>query len=834
MKESIRDQPMQKCRSVWRTCLTSTCRRTLRVNTLVRRPCLQTQLRGVKHASKASAPTQKRPVKAFEDALPTLPVRSGGFPPPSPEQQVAINTLLATKNNIIIDAVAGSGKTTTILHLAQAAPDKRFLVLVYNRRLMDETQGRADAAGLTNMTVLNYHALGARYYTSECSTDQGLKRVVEEDMSVIPGKHLPDFSVLVLDEQQDLTPIMKRFVDKVIKDKGYADRKQGLLRQGSQLRMVVLGDRRQEIYYFNNADSRFLTMAKRKEVFGYVNDFDWIEADQTYSNRITQQNVDFINEQLLDLGRGMRAARTKRADGTYYPRPRYVIGDPVEASLKEINRLLDECKLKYEDILVLAPSTRGFSPAIGLANQLALSNIPVMRADSDMTEVPSDAASGRVLLCTYHQAKGIERPACVIICFDQSYHEIHDKKKDMPTVVSNAQYVAATRAKEHLILIHDKSRPPLPFVDLDTIDRTCEVIGPREGVPETGSVVDSKTTDPKPRVFSVTQLTRNLSETMITECLQHLRLELVVAKAKYVQPPPPTSVLDKHNLPEGISHITGNAVPAIFQWLKGRKLSILGDLRTLKADSTASGPKSWLRRLPAAYYDKLNRIKKKFESAPSDISVSDILFVAHVANSKISKDITKLLGIPLERYTWVSDKYSKHIVRKLGFLPNPAHIPHPSLYAVHFEKTTMRDFAKKPLKAIGGGPTQPLQAHGMSLVGTMDIVHYEEIQDTVWEIKHMDTLQPEHLLQVALYMVLSLKAESRGFLVSARTGQTVQVFPKDGHSLKSILRILVSAKSGGPQSRLLNSYTDEEFITEAGIDFQNIVGRCALPKWFSE
>lgn len=68
--------------------------------------------------------------------------------------------------------------------------------------------------------MLNYHALGTRYYTSECATDQGLKSVVEEDMPVIEGLNLPDFSVLVMDEQQDMTPILKRLVDKVIRDRG--------------------------------------------------------------------------------------------------------------------------------------------------------------------------------------------------------------------------------------------------------------------------------------------------------------------------------------------------------------------------------------------------------------------------------------------------------------------------------------------------------------------------------------------------------------------------------------------------------------------------------------
>lgn len=58
------------------------------------------------------------------------------LPPPSPEQKVAIDTLPHTDDNLIIDATTGSGKTTTVLHLAQFSPETNFLVLVYNRWFM--------------------------------------------------------------------------------------------------------------------------------------------------------------------------------------------------------------------------------------------------------------------------------------------------------------------------------------------------------------------------------------------------------------------------------------------------------------------------------------------------------------------------------------------------------------------------------------------------------------------------------------------------------------------------------------------------------------------------
>lgn len=742
------------------------------------------------------------------------------LPPPSPEQQVAIDTLLHTNDNLIIDAIAGSGKTTTILHLAQSSPGTNFLVLVYNRRLMLETEGRVQGLGLRNVTVLNYHALGARYYTAECATDQGLKRVVEEDMPVFEGLNLPDFSVLVMDEQQDMTPILKRFVDKVIRDKGFIGPGRVRNDRVGQLRVVVLGDKRQEVYSFNNADSRFLTMAARPEVFGYLNKHRWKAADQTTSNRVTQQNVDFINQQMLKqpLGTAMRAVRKQSQDGKPYPRPRYVICDPYEDILSEVLRLLDTCRLSPTEIIVLAPSVRGASPAIFLANDLALRGIPVFRSDSDVSDIAPEVADGKVLVCTYHQAKGIERRASIVLGFDQGYHTWFDKTATPPTAVSNPQYVAATRALEHLVLIHDSRRAALPFVTLDDVGDSCELV----------TVRPLQVEPPAPKLgipaFSVTALCRNVSETLITDCLQRLDFSPMATPA-YGVPPPPTEILDRSGLLEGVSSITGTAAPAVFQWRKRKQTSLIsGPLKLLRPPKRQLKRRNPLRELPEALYQRLALV----EAAHGDgvLSTADILFLANMEMAAKDKDITKLLAIPLDEYNWLSEAHCKDIHYTLNSLPDPAKI---SGRGIHFELIKYRKFTDV---TCGGGPTSPVKKSGVIVTGAMDICRPRGASKAVWEVKYTESLQPEHLLQTALYILL-LGEPASGFLVSARTGQTVEVLPKTAGSLKEILQLLIDAKSGGEQTRLLNSYTDEEFLGECARDFEGLVGRCALPKWFA-
>ncbi|CAN8098324.1 unnamed protein product [Discula destructiva] len=754
------------------------------------------------------------------EPLNTRAGRSHTLHPPSPEQQVAINVLLQSNDNLIVDACAGSGKTTTILHLAQAAPNLSFLVLVYNRRLMNETGERVQALGLQNITVLNYHALGVRYYTSECATDQGLKRVVEDDMPVADGLELPDFSILVMDEQQDMTPILKRFVDKVVRDKGFGDQT-----SGRNLRVVVLGDQRQEVYGFNNADSRFLTMAARPEVFGYINEHGWVLADQTTSNRVTQQNVDFLNQQLLKkpLGAEMRAVKTKDVYGAAFPRPRYVICDPYEDVLDEVLRLLERNDVLPTDIIVLAPSVRGASPAIFLANALALRGIPVFRSDSDVSDTAPEVARGKVLICTYHQAKGIERKASIVLGFDQGYHIWYDKVAEPPKAATNPLYVACTRALEHLVLIHEFRSASLPFVDLETVEQSCDLV-----------VVRALDVTEQPKhlrtlpLFKVTALCRNLSETLITDCLERLEVRLLATPAFGVQPSPLTEVNDKYGLLEGVSNVTGTAVPAIFQWRQKKRLAILERPRKLlKSPKRKPKRPDPLRSLTPAHYEKIQSIVDAHDAHEEQlITTDDILFLSNIDIAIKSKDITKVLAIPLHAYNWLTEAHCRDIQYTLNSLPEHARIWGRGIF---FEAMKIRKF---PEVTSGGGPTNPGKKRGVIVRGALDICRPGGADKAVWEIKNSESLQPEHLLQVALYMLL-MGTSSSGFLVSSRTGQVVEVLAKTPDSLMQILQSLVDAKSGGEQTSLLNKYSDKEFLKECRRNFAGLVGKCALPAWFA-
>jgi len=72
--------------------------------------------------------------------------------------------IIETEGDIKINAVAGSGKTTTITHYAKARPaGKRILYLAFNKSVKTEATLRFEKLGMQNVRVLTAHALAYSY-----------------------------------------------------------------------------------------------------------------------------------------------------------------------------------------------------------------------------------------------------------------------------------------------------------------------------------------------------------------------------------------------------------------------------------------------------------------------------------------------------------------------------------------------------------------------------------------------------------------------------------------------------------------------------------------------
>lgn len=101
-------------------------------------------------------PDAPKPLHETKDA--STGTRKVTLPPLSKQQEQARQILLDGRQNILINACAGSGKTTTLLQMATHI-GKNFLALLYNRRLRAETIERSESLNHKNLTIDNYHGL---------------------------------------------------------------------------------------------------------------------------------------------------------------------------------------------------------------------------------------------------------------------------------------------------------------------------------------------------------------------------------------------------------------------------------------------------------------------------------------------------------------------------------------------------------------------------------------------------------------------------------------------------------------------------------------------------
>jgi superfamily I DNA/RNA helicase len=347
---------------------------------------------------------------------------------PSDEQQYIID-LIEKGNNVVGDCVAGSGKTTTVLLLARVFPNRHILQVTYNSQLKSEVREKADALGVENLTIHTFHSLCRAYYTTYGYDDEMLKRVIRKNTP--PRCEIPPFSIVVLDEVQDMTFLYYRLIIKYIKD------------VGEKVQLMVLGDFMQGLYEFKGADIRFLTFAT--EIWNHfpllrTPEFEKCQLKTSY--RITNQMADFVNETMLSE---KRLYACREGEPVCYIRRR--IHELQWIVVNTIQDLLSNHGVKPSDIFVLGASVKGSNSNIKkIENSLVEAGIPChvpMMENSD--NIDEEVIKGKVVFSTFHTSKGRQRPYVFVVGFDHSYFTINARTMN-PTKCPNTLYVATTRA----------------------------------------------------------------------------------------------------------------------------------------------------------------------------------------------------------------------------------------------------------------------------------------------------------------------------------------------------------------------------------------------------
>lgn len=664
------------------------------------------------------------------------------------EEQSNILTLIGDGHNVLGDCVAGSGKTTSVLLLARAFPGKRILQVTYNAQLKLEVRQKAIATGLRNLEIHTYNSLCVKFYDRHGYTNDKLTHAVDRNFP--PLTTIPMYDIVVIDETQDMNMIFYRLVKKFIADS-----------PNKTPQMLVLGDKFQSIYKFIGADPRFLTLSPS------IWAAPFLPSTLSVSYRLTNEIAGFVNDVML----GYERIKTVRAG----PKVFYKVCKTFEIHKQICDTLLvglRDGSVKPDDIFVLGGSIKGAKAPIRLLeNSLASHGIPCFYPTSDDRKLDEEIIEGKVVFSTFHQAKGRERKIVIIYGFDESYYKFYCPDEN-PLECPPTLYVATTRAKEHLILLHDERQGALPFLtkSMGEISRLPYV--QFEGTVATESPSEGLHKDTPKHNTSPTDLVRFMNETNL-KLLSNITDELYeVEEAASYKIDVPSKIAFDNGIVEDVSEINGVAIPTMFESIKRGESNV----------------EAWARQ----EYDKLMR---------SDTHP----FLSH-AYRKIGKVVKTPLGFTRLAIMYIS--LVEQLYHKINQITHQNWLTkamiegcftalekHVSATAKYEQEIECKTFAFPEYGEI-------------NIRGRMDTVD----DHTILELKCVDSLTLEHKLQLLIYAWMwrntyEPELGSRIFkLVNMRTGEVLRLNALS-HLVNEAMGVMVHNKYSK-----LPEVSDAEFI----------------------
>ena len=676
---------------------------------------------------------------------------------PSEEQNEIINAI-GDGSNLIINAVAGSGKTTTTLLLAKQYPQKKFLLFTYNSRLKAETRQRVKKLGLQNLEVHSYHSFGLTYYTNPCVTDLDLGNIIHRN---IPIHNKPSPDIVIMDETQDMTKPYFDFVHKAVTDI-----------QNPSLQFVILGDEMQCIYDFpqKGADFRFLTLADKL----FESPLPWRRLHLKTSYRITKNMEYFVNSAVLNYPR-MKSVKEHPVPVTY------ITGDQFKKVPEYIvQQILGLLKIyKPQDIFILAPSIRSLNdmnPVKKLENTLVRAGIPVYAPMSDDADLKDEVLEGKVVFSSLHQSKGLERKIVFLLSFNDSYFTYFAKDKDR-SICPNTLYVGITRAMERLYVCGENPGRDRPCRFLNTY-----LLNNSGGRIQKINLSSSDSTDSSPErsplaesklLRRVTELTRFIPDQLQSQILELCQMETVTPV--YTSTDMPNIICTGGGRKEEVSDLNGIAIPAYYEHKLKGTMSIQEDLKDF-----------FIRKIDDSNTQK-SQLKKYIKTIVNEPKVpSEYLTLANIYSAYISGFMYKMEQIT--DYTWLSEETLGNLVNILTKAVGPQTAKTEFEYTLDEESYQFHD--------------KELQIQGRA-----DMID----RKCLWEFKCVDSLKAEHIVQLALYAWLwqrteyNVKGARRFLLHNIRTGEVLEL--KGVQNLNYVADMILDN-----HFRTAVILTDEQFI----------------------
>lgn len=647
---------------------------------------------------------------------------------PLSEEQQHILELVMEGKNVVVDAVAGTGKTTLVLGIAAALKNKKILQVTYNAALRKDVQQRVGEEELTNLQVHTYHSLAKQHYLDVGYTDKEIRKALMNHVE--PHNKIREIDVLVVDECQDMTHLYFQLLLKYLYD------------MNKKVQLIVLGDYKQGLYEFKGADTRFLTMAKefwKKSGFLRTPDIELVTMKMSF--RITNQIREFVNNVMLGEPR-MNACR----EGM---KVFYVRRDPrnmLNIVHYQIKRLLQEGAFP-SDFFILASSIKATSMNVcKLENMLVEMGLPCHVPIMKDEKLDERVIDGKIVFSTFHSSKGRQRKYVFVVGFDNNYFRFFDRKAN-PEECPNTLYVAATRATEGLFVLEgqdDEYSRPLDFLQLDHFAMKKQDYIDFKGHPQAAFLVkDDDDSKQDVRNVTATELTKFISEEVMDIISPMIDSMFVREETGFDEIDIPTVFQTKNGLYEEVSDLNGIAIPSMYYDYLNEMHGGKNEGRSIKQGQLL------LNRIMEDMQEKKHvpeLLRKIIVDLPSEITtIEDYLYICNVSIALNENLLFKLRQIERDEYTWLDGAMVTSCKQRL----NEVLKEELSDYAPQAEVAIVNNDMIKVNAKIDEILQEHLPEYDRKIrFGVrVDLI----TQSTLWELKCTTETVIEHYVQLVLY-----------------------------------------------------------------------------------
>lgn len=772
-------------------------------------------------------------------------------------EQKIIYEHIKNGKNVIVDSIAGSGKSTTIINIAQLMPEKRFLHITYNSMLRKEFKQKVISLNLTNIEVHTYHSLAVKYFHPTAFTDTGIREILA--MKILPVIQLPKFDIVVLDECQDMTRLYYKFTRLVVsliskektsinnispfplettKNDDDHTKIVGILPPSALSpppQLLFLGDYKQCLYEFKGADWRFLTFADK--IWNIHPPESFVHCSLKTSYRITNQMSLFVNNVMLGEPR-MNACR-EGSPVIYIRNARHQLERII---IYHIKKILDEGDLP-SDIFVLAPSVKGtYNNVRKLENALVESGIPCHVPMFENERITDEKViNGKIVFSTFHSVKGRQRKYVFVMNFDNSYFKYNARTLD-PTVCPNTLYVATTRATHQLYLLEINNKPTnrsLEFLKMSHSQMNQTDYIDFKGRPQTAfyEKVNQVKQDKIPsRRTTPTDIIKFLPESVLEKIIPILK-KIIKPVSPFTAFPDeidvPSVVYLKNGLYEDVSDLNGVAIPAIYCDYIQRKTNaptidpnknpVITHPKEVTPNEQPNILWRYINHEVTLITEKDHQyLKRVFQTlSPFCKTPSEYLYMSNVYIAFQEKLYFKLKQIDNDEYNWLTEEMMNKCNQRIdtiichppdGDNNQTTTQPHPVENNFVFENTfihysqedkhTMIDQLLRPYLTV---------QEVYRFTARLDLITERD----VWELKFVGEITTEHYLQFVIYAWLwrcvhyndEIQYTKEFKLFNIRK-EEVFVLTASLEELTEIVALIVKSKY-----EVVTTQTEDEFLT---------------------